>query len=125
VSAASKIGTVLQRPANCILAPYFGFCQACGECSAQIAEVKESSFDVTRHGQIECASDVVPFYGETTVACGIPVFADGECSHEIHFIIVVCVLDGKIMHDKGKGNGLSVVAPQAGSDGTGCISMGF
>jgi len=100
VSAASKIGTVLQRPANCILAPYFGFCQACGECSAQIAEVKESSFDVTRHGQIEHASDVVPFYGETTVACGIPVFADGvmcfECSH-VYLMAKSCMTRAKAM----------------------------
>jgi len=73
-----------------------------------MAKVDEHAFNVSRHGKINSVLDVIPFDGEATIVCGIPIFADFvvqlQCGHEMQYVLPVGVLDGKAIHNKGKGN---------------------
>ncbi len=67
-----------------------------------MAEAEEGVLNVTRHWDVDGVLYIVPLQGESTILCGIPIFSDlvmvVEGSEEVHDIVPVGVLDGKVIN---------------------------
>jgi hypothetical protein len=82
--------------------------------------------DVTRHGELHGAIDVVPIEGETTVFGSCPIGGDGvlglEAVQEMLGMLPTHVFDTEVVHDQAKDDRAGVMAKQARSVRTGGVA---
>jgi len=70
---------------------------------------------------------IVPLQRETTILGGIPILSNlvmgVEGSEEVHDIIPVGVVDGKVIHDQSEPDVVGIVLPQNGGEWAWMVAM--
>ena len=77
----------------------------------------KESFNVSGHGDVDVALDVIPFECDATVECSVPILLEGivcaEGVDEVVSMFFVIIFDSKIIDRESELNGSCDVLPKS------------